>query len=220
MFQEITAHDPGGVVLGYSWIDDSATGGSFLDLIDVYRSEAYANLNGIRLANALVQALTADFFKTAGNELHIVGHSHGSKVATTAALALQSQQKFVPRLTLLDSPETEITLSGNGANLLGFYLPGLSRFTFVDSYASIFGVSFPLNNVVNVALNPSKIYSSFTPTGVGDQHSYAAAWYAGAAVGAQICKQPKLGLDWPPPPAKNRQALNQTFPLGLTSCSQ
>ncbi len=215
------AHNTKGVVLGFSWLDHSATGGSFLDLTEVYRSEAYTNIAGIRLANALEAALASDFWMNTGNRLHIIGHSHGSKVATVAALILQQRGKRVDHLTILDSPESEITLEGNGANLLGFYLEQMqianptdtsdrNLGAFVDNHASFFGVNYDgLDNVVDVNLEPGALYSVTQP---GEQHSYAAAWYAGAAAAVDALKlKTPLGLDWPPPPKKFKQALNQDF---------
>lgn len=216
-YQQLQAHDANRVILGFSWIDHSATGGSFFDLIEVYRSEAYTNISGIRLANALETALAPTFWTNPGNHLHLIGHSHGSKVATVAALTLQQRDKQVDHLTILDSPESEITLEGNGANLLGFYLQqmqiadpnGNRSGAFVDNYASFFGGTFGnLDNIVDVNLQPSALYSL---TQAGDQHSYAAAWYAGAAAAVATLGLPPLGFDWPPPPATFTPTLNQSF---------
>lgn len=224
-FQQIQAHldaerrSPASVVLGFSWLDNSATGGSFLDLTEVYRSEAHTNISGIRLANALEAALASSFWESNNNNrLHLIGHSHGSKVATVAALTLQERKKRVDHLTILDSPESELTLEGNGANLLGFYLeqmqianPASGGSTFVDNNASFFGVSyFGFDDIVEVNLEPGALYSETDP---GDKHSYSAVWYSGAAAAVSaLGLSTLLGLDWPPPPSSNfRPALNQSF---------
>ena len=230
LLQSIKALDPNAIVLAYSWIDNSATESGDLNLDEVYRSEAYTHLNGLRLANALQQAIAATFWTRFWPKLHLIGHSHGSKVATVAALALQQAGKRLGHLTILDSPEDEKTLGINGANLLGFYLGQMqikhpfftgSRGAFVDNYVSYFGVGYDgaanLKNIVEVGLDPSPLYSTDDP---GDKHSYAAAWYGRAAAGAAIQKKPPLGLAWPPPPANYLPALQQTWPTGTNQSSQ
>ncbi|MEM7051996.1 MAG: hypothetical protein AAF604_20175 [Acidobacteriota bacterium] len=228
-FQEIIGHDADAIVLGYSWIDDSSTiDDSFVDLEYVYRSEAYTSTNGLRLANALEQTLGPRFWSNPTNTLQLIGHSHGSKVATVATLALQQRGRRVHHLTTLDSPESSITLEGNGANLLGFYLNqintndgiGATSGTFVDNYVSYFGVAFQgttnANRIVNTILNP-EVYSC---TSAGDRHSYSAEWYGGAAAAAKKFNLFALGLDWPPPQIPNRPALNQRWRGGITEPNQ
>ena len=233
VFQEFQKPNPVNnvvpTVLGFSWTDDSATGGSFLQLDQVYQSEAYTNINGLRLADALEDALSPLFWNRFGSVLHIVGHSHGSKVATVAALTLQQRGRKVNQLTILDSPESKSTLSANGANLLGFYLEQLSiqglgtGQTFVDSYVSEFGVGFEgggsLANLVEVMLDPSQVYSVLDP---GDEHSYSAAWYGGAAAAVKrLGGLPPLGVEWPPPPTGARQnPLNQLWNPGVNEREQ
>ncbi len=229
VFQEIVTNDSGATVLGYSWIDNSATiDDSYFDLLYVYRSEAYTNLNGLRLAQALDQALAPSFWSNPANSLHLVGHSHGSKVVTVATLALQSQGKRVDHLTILDSPESMSTLKVNGANLLGFYLnqiqtkerDGSGTGAFVDNYVSYFGTGFNgsdnANRAVDVILDP-QLYGCL---GAGDRHSYSAQWYGGAAVGG-AAQGLSLGLNWPPPPpSASEGTLNQTWPGGITEKAQ
>jgi hypothetical protein len=230
LLQQILVLEPNAVVLAYSWIDDSATGGSLLDLVDVYRSEAYTNLNGIRLANALEQAIAPSFWTADGCSLRLIGHSHGAKVVTVAALTLQHRGRPVSHLTTLDAPETESALALNGANLLGFYLEdmvignpshGGPGGAFVDNYASYFGVAYAgtpnLKNVVEVALNGYHLYCFLDicdESGASGAHTYAAAWYGGAAAGAKEQNEEALGLDWPPPPKAYRPALNQNWAGG------
>ena len=187
VLQSIAAFDPNAVILAYSWIDDSATDSGDLNLDEVYGSEAYTHVNGIRLANALEQAIASSFWNAPSGLLRIIGHSHGSKVATVAALTLQHRGRRVAHLTICDAPESELTLEANGSNLLGFYLEQMqianpscdcAGGAFVDNYASYFGVSYAgtpnLGNIVEVALDPSKLYDFDDP---GNRHSYAAAWY-------------------------------------------
>ena len=94
----IARDDPKATVLGFSWIDDSATA---LSPFDAWKSEANTDLNGQRLAAALGQVL-APTFPGRGGRIHLIGHSHGAKVATVAAIALERPPA---QLTLLDSPE-------------------------------------------------------------------------------------------------------------------
>jgi Thioesterase domain len=230
LLQSIAAQDPNAVVLAYSWIDDSATDSGDLYLYEVYRSEAYTHVNGIRLADALEQAIAPSFWDEPTGLLRLIGHSHGSKVATVAALTLQQRGRRVAHLTVLDAPESDLTLDHNASNLLGFYLEQMqianpsydcAAGAFVDNYASYFGVGYAgtpnLKNVVEVALDPYELYPL---DDAGDKHSYAAAWYGGAAAGASAQGEPPLGLAWPPPPKTFRPALNQNWPGGTDEFNQ
>jgi hypothetical protein len=195
----IAAADPHAVVLAYSWIDDSAT-----DSEDsAYPSEARTYRNGLRLAEALTEVLGLGQGVTLGGDgapkVHLVGHSHGSKVATVAALSLHQAGHVVEQLSVLDSPESYSTVKIDANNLLWYYLqqiePGRTGgTTFVDNHISFLGSTysnFPgLGNVVDVSLAPSVLYGS---TDVGDNHSYAAAWYAGATAADS-----GYGLGWSP----------------------
>jgi hypothetical protein len=214
------------VALAYSWIDDSATDSGTLNMQEVYGSEAYTHTNGIRLANALQEAIDPSFWQT--GQLRLIGHSHGSKVMTVAAFTLQQQGLPVAGLTILDSPESYIPLAANGANLLGFYLEqmqianpssGGSAGAFVDSYASCFGVGYAGNsmveNIVETALYPAQLYSDYS-----NQHTYAATWYGGAAAGAEAVCDPPVGLAWPPAPPQYQPTLNQIWPFGTNETSQ
>jgi hypothetical protein len=224
LFQQIIKQEPSALALAYSWIDDSATSD---DNISVYRSEAKTNLNGLRLANALMTAIPRRFFEL-GVRLHLIGHSHGSKVCTVAALRLQQHRIQTAQLTILDSPESYGSRFLNGANLLGFYLEQMniknpsssSPGTVVENYTSYVGVGYespdgksPINNIVEVALYPRQIYGN-NSTSAGPSHIYAAGWYGGAASGAKLQGQPPVGLAWPPFPTDYRPAKNQTWPGG------
>jgi hypothetical protein len=217
LFQQAQLQNPGSIVLGFSWIDDSATTSTdYSHLTEVYQSEAHTNIAGIRLANALDQVLAKDFWKNPNNRLHLIGHSHGAKVATVAAQLLQQRhsadlKKGADQLTTLDSPESEATLVANGANLIGFYVKDLNVDSdylsptlgtiFVDNYVSYFGAAYvskesnnPINDVLNVMLYPWTLSSS-----PGFGHSYAAQWYGSAAASAGTT-QLSVGLSWPPLP--------------------
>lgn len=197
--QTIDATDPKAVVLAYSWIDDSATpetSGLVQIPEDVDQSEAKTELNGLRLADGLEEALGPDF----AGKLQLIGHSHGSKVATVAALALRDDPTpiRVDQLTTLDSPEAPDTTLGlslaaaGAANYNWVFLQGLdvdradASGTFVDNYISEFDqpydtVSYPGSNpdladVVDVTLYPYPFTGDF-----GDSHTYSATWYAGSA---------------------------------------
>ena len=98
MAAAITRDDPTATVLGFSWLDDSATARS---RSDAWKSEAKTDLNGQRLAAALGQVL-APSFSGGGGRIHLIGNGHGAKVATVAAIALDRPPA---QLTLLDSPE-------------------------------------------------------------------------------------------------------------------
>lgn len=224
LFQQMQAENPQAWVLGFSWIDDSATpplSGEFgFDAEDVYQSEAHTNVAGIRLANALDQVLAPAFWQNPANRLHLVGHSHGSKVVAVAAQLLQERHRADPKagadhLTLLDSPESESTLEFGGANLVGFYLrelavasdptrPPPAGTIFVDNVVSYFGAAYreagtSLDDVVQVLLYPFRL--SISPE---FGHSYSAEWYAGAVPGARSTSQPPIGLAWPPVPTVYR----------------
>ena len=213
MTQSILAADPKAVVLAYSWIDDSATK-STLDIpLDSDASEAKTELNGERLADGLEQALGGSSFT---GQLHLIGHSHGSKVVTVAALALQDDPTpiHVNQLTILDSPEAPDTATGfsiskiGAANYNWYFLQGLdinratSSGTFVDNYISEFDqpyqpISYPgsnpnLANVVDVKLFPYPFFGD-----PGYEHTYSAAWYNGSA-DPSVNDGQSVGLLWSP----------------------
>jgi pimeloyl-ACP methyl ester carboxylesterase len=138
--QAILQVDPHATVLAYSWIDESVTK-NYLGYIpqDGFHSEAYTALNGMRMADAIMEALAPNYDAGLG-KVHLIGHSHGARVATVAALTLQQaalknpQDNVVRQLTLLDSPEYRVsttTLDKNpvaidAANFDWFYLAQLN----------------------------------------------------------------------------------------------
>jgi hypothetical protein len=208
------------VVLAYSWLDNSATSGA-VDSLGIptqgYRSEAKTELNGERLAAALEQVLGPQF----NGKLQLLGHSHGSKVATVAADALTHAPTpiLVNQLTLLDSPETDGT-DGVGAALASFgdandnwyFLPDLNinsdyvdnpDSTFVDNYWSLFGerydsIAYPdansdLSQIVDVELYPA----NYPVTNPG-RHTYPAYWYAGSSEKSLTNGFNGFGMQWSP----------------------
>ncbi len=203
MAWQLVKADPNAVVVAYSWIDDSAQG-----LLNVFASEALTSLNGARLATALRALLPSQPIRG----LHMIGHSHGSKVATVAAGILQ-RDVTIEHLTILDSPETtDAVVKFNAANHLWFFLGGLkiSRdiqadpgSTFVDNYISsldrplgVFTSSQSVQQVVDVALDPGVL----KPLGLGlaDRHTYAPAWYAGGSAAWSSNPSPAVAGQWSP----------------------
>jgi hypothetical protein len=216
----ITQADPKAIVLAYSWIDNSATD-NFGDVPKgAYQSEAYTALNGTRLADALELALPGTFHAD-GGQLHLIGHSHGSKVATVAAdvlTATKNSNLAVAHLTILDSPETDSTLvsDSDSANNLWYFLSALnigrsSGQTFVDNYiseldkplgviqgANPFDTSSEtsvLQQIVDVNLN-GRVLLDFTD--VGDLHAYAFNWYGGASLAWAQNPSPNVADQWSP----------------------
>lgn len=200
------------VVLAYSWVDDSATPPvGPKNLFDASRSEAYTNLNGLRLAAAINDATAHGFFDHPNNKLHIIGHSHGTKVATIAALNLQTRGAQVDHLTILDPAENNLCLDTNIANLLGYYFGkmkidspshiGKRGVTFVDNYVSFFGLGLAgpagsnINNIRQIGLESGHVFEMFD---IHDRHAYAASWYSNAWAATSANGWPLMGLSWPP----------------------
>jgi hypothetical protein len=190
--QSIVDADPNALVLAYSWIDLSATAslsagggleGIVRSLAEVGQSESRTQWAGIMLAEALEQAISPTSFYGTGDGnaglLHIIGHSHGAKVATVATLEMTP---FYPvsQLTLFESPETgpvkphvfinELPLGipgvGGGENFVWRFLQeleaksGITRLpvagrsptsgTFVDNYYSQTGFGSAVNGYANL----------------------------------------------------------------------
>ena len=122
--QEILSVDPHATVLAYSWIDDSATPTNINPKQPAaipehgWKSEGYTTMNGLRMAEAITEALAPGYSGGLG-KVHLMGHSHGARVATVAALALQTaaatnpQDAVVRQLTLFDSPEDDGHAAGS-----------------------------------------------------------------------------------------------------------
>ena len=133
--QQILSVDPHATVLAFSWIDESATSAEntgYPTYIPTkgYQSEANTTMAGMQMAEAVMKALAPGYAGGLG-KVHLIGHSHGARVATVAALALQQAAATKPRfdvvrqLTLLDSPESIGTSTIGAANFDWWYLAQL-----------------------------------------------------------------------------------------------
>jgi hypothetical protein len=145
------------------------------------------------MATALDQSLDSSFSSN-GGLVHLIGHSFGANVATTAALALASPPR---QLTLFDSPEVDLARIGGAKNDLRYKLTRLDigrgpNQTFVDNYISLVGqayAGFPgLGQVVDVHLLPPS-----SDAGV-DKHQYPIGWYSDSAANPSS----GVGLWWSP----------------------
>ena len=168
---------PDATVLMFSWVDQSATGP---EALDAAVGERATEVNGHRMATAVDEALAAGF-ADAGGQVHLIGHSFGANVATTAALALSTQPR---QLTLFDSPEGNGPLFGGAANNLRYKLTRLpigrgEGQVFVDNYISLVGQPYGglpgLGGVVDVRLEPPDGSTS------ADRHEFPIGWYAQSA---------------------------------------
>jgi len=182
--------DPGATILMYSWVDQSATDTSALA---ASAPERATEVNGHRMATAIDQTLAAGFSNN-GGQVHLIGHSFGANVATTAALALTTPPR---QLTLFDSPEVNLARIGGAKNDLRYKLTRLDigrgpNQTFVDNYVSLVGepyAGYPgLGQIVDVHLKPPS-----SDAGV-DKHQYPIGWYADSAT----AKSSGVGLWWSP----------------------
>lgn len=137
-------------------------------ILYVGQSESHTQWAGQMLAAAVGAALAPDFSGVNQGLVHLIGHSHGAKVATVAAVALEAADRPVSQLTLFDSPEmgpavklspsaaaTDLGLAGlgGGQNFVWRFLqelPEISRTpvaagrqatggTFVENYYSLSG---------------------------------------------------------------------------------
>ncbi len=189
LLSALAERDPEAAVLWFSWVDESATDSQVLSARD---SLARTQINGSRLAMALVEACGGRLPR-----VQLIGHSHGSVVATHAAVALRTAPD---QLTLLDCPEDWFSRAGGAAGLLADILPRLepgrgSGQVLVDSYASWFGRPYHrhagLADVVDVRL-AAPIRRTDDRDFVGFAHEYAVAWYADT-VRAQ---DPACGFGW------------------------
>lgn len=182
--------DPSATILMYSWVDQSATG---MSALAASAPERATEVNGHRMATAIDQVLAAGFSNNRGL-VHLIGHSFGANVATTAALALAIPPR---QLTLFDSPEVNLARIGGAKNDLRYKLSRLAigrgpNQTFVDNYISLVGepyADYPgLGQVVDIHLKPPS-----SDAGV-DKHQYPIGWYADSASN----KSSGVGLWWSP----------------------
>ena len=181
--------DPLAAVLMFSWIDQSATGGS---VTAARYPEQATEVNGHRMAAALDEALAPDF-SVGGGQVHLIGHSFGANVVATAALALTTAPDQV---TLLDSPEVELARIGGAKNDLQYKLPRLNigreaGQTFVDNYISLVGERYSthpgLDRVVDVRTAPPSGSSA-------SKHTFAIRWYTDSVTDTSA----RVGYAWSP----------------------
>lgn len=175
-------------VVAYSWIDESGTDGFFP--ADAIKSKSKAKDAGHELATALKNAGVSS-----SNRIHLLGHSHGAKVSTIAAIDLENSGIEVDHLTLMDSPEFTNLLSvkalyAGAFNSLDSDLEKLDighgpDETFVDNYVSWAGRSYEVST--NVALLPS-VHNT---TGIPARHGYPLDWYPDAY-------DTSFGISWSP----------------------
>ncbi len=183
------------VVLMYNWLDDAATDTC---QCSAWRSRCLSDLNGARLAEAIVNAVGG-----LTGEIHLIGHGHGARVGAVAAWHLEDMAMpglQVRHLTLLDSPEFSHALAG-GNNELALTLDEVTigrevGATLVDNYFSSLGRRYgradgadPRHSIVDVELRPEHL-------AVGDdagRATYPLGWYGRATSGTS-----DLGLAWSP----------------------
>jgi len=177
----VLAHeDAGSVVLGYSWVDQSATSTN----LTPWQSRAHTDDNGNLLAWLLEDVIGESF----AGKIQLLGHSHGSRVVTTSALALEKAGINVDHLTLWDAPESGKPFVLGGKVYLAKHLAQLGEKygigngeneTFVENYFSQFGWAYN-DDVVNVELLPEHL------DGLGGimslRHGYSTGWYANASL--------------------------------------
>lgn len=182
--------DPSSTVLMFTWVDQSATD---VSAFAAYAPERATEVNGHRMATAIDQALVPGFV-AGGGQVHLIGHSFGANVATTAALALSAAPR---QLTLFDSPEVNLARIAGAKNDLRYKLPRLNigraaGQTFVDNYISLVGERFSvfpgLGGVVDVQLAPP------TADNGGQKHEFAIGWYTASA----SVTNPTEGYGWSP----------------------
>ncbi|MSW56376.1 MAG: hypothetical protein F2835_06365 [Actinobacteria bacterium] len=199
----IQSADPSATILMYSWVDQSSTD---MSALAAYAPERATEVNGHRMATAIDQTLSAGF-TTSGGAVHLIGHSFGANVATTAALALATPPR---QLTLFDSPEVNLARIGGAKNDLRYKLTRLDigrgpNQTFVDNYISLVGepyAGYPgLGQIIDVHLKPPS-----SDPGV-DKHQYPIGWYADSATN----KSSGVGLWWSPMMGASDTALATTW---------
>lgn len=180
--EAVTQAIPGVEVLAYSWLDDSATdSGNRYAIVSQHRTTE----NGLRLSAALDEVLAVHNDR----QVHLVGFSHGSKVAAVAAASM----RVAPvHLTLLDSPDGVLPTMGGAMNDLASYLSAIAarktggERTFIDNYPSEFGARYSLSqspgSVVDVILDPRRFpLDDAHEGGMGAAHRYAPNWYVESA---------------------------------------
>jgi pimeloyl-ACP methyl ester carboxylesterase len=185
--ESIRKADPGATIFFYSWIEGSATPTT----LDPWESLSHTDGAGIELSKAIQQVLPPQFD---AHRIHILGHSHGARVATVAAVRADTHPAH---LTLFDSPERFLE---EAANKLYYYLEKLSpsrssEGTFVDNYYSMFGVCYnnqvvpKLKNIVDFRLRALPCNGHIVC-----RHSYPITFYELASEASSS----NLGVHWSP----------------------
>jgi hypothetical protein len=111
----ISAADPSGDVLFFSWVDLSASPFPFAGI-----SRGSADQMGRLLAHTLNDIGINQAFVAGGGNIQLIGHSHGAEVGTIATATLQAQSAHVDLLMMLDSPENSAATALGGANRTDF----------------------------------------------------------------------------------------------------
>jgi hypothetical protein len=193
------------------------------------QSESYTQTNGLRLASVIQQALAPGFFSNGASDgqglIHLIGHSHGSKVATVAALALQQANVPVAQLTTLESPEggpqlTELgqTLNahlpnlGGAENFLWYYMRqmnlsrtpvaggrGSTNSTFIDNYFSTQGFDTALGGFTGLSAFGSNTKND-NLSSIVDAQMHPEVLYGGVNISDPSTALPTLigSHDYPP----------------------
>ena len=162
------------------------------------QSEKKTDDAGNLLASQLQAAIGSNM-----SNVQLIGHSHGAKVATVAALDLKGPNNPVKQLTLLDSPDSWTVaaawpMAGNTLDPYLSKLPignGVGK-VFVDNYISSFGRQYG-GGVVNVNLD-----------GSGDvitNHGYPINWYTASGTASN---PGHVGIDWSPLTLNQGQSLS------------
>ena len=246
MAQDLLNTDPNAVVLAYSWLDDSATSTATVKIPllnysltipqQAFQSEAKTTVNGTRLAVALEQAIGSPQNFT--GQINLIGHSHGSKVATVAAdlltTATSADRLPVNQLTILDSPESDsyggsFLAEAGATNDNWYFLNDLNisqqpvkgtASTFVDNYISAFDEPYDVISYIKSGASSNSDLSQVIDTDLyayplvygGDLvnvHSYSAYWYAGSSE-SQVNNGYQVGRLWSPL-VKNSLPPSQSF---------
>lgn len=211
--ESILNADPGSAVLVFSWIDISATDVSFLSFLEGNDYDQFCRVEQRtpRVGKMLTDAVDAALKPGVPHELHLLGHSFGTKVVSIAGVALK-QKGYLNRIhiTLFDSPE-EIPYGGEcGDNRLCGILPSFEPDRdkyFVDNYISYWDKCFSdchdtgneLHFLVDATIIPyGRFVDSCELETYGDcascKHSAGVFWYTAATNDAAH----ESGLWWSP----------------------
>jgi hypothetical protein len=163
----IASKDPKSQILMYSWVDQSSTATS--DPSTAIVSRAMADSMGMVLATALDAAGINHTFSTMpGNQLHVIGFSHGAEVGAVAAEKLQASNTHVDQLTLLDSPEGLTNVLPGAANNVDNVLSRLQNIgtepgqTYVDIEETQLAVPSSVSGVQSVFMGGGHNIQSYT----------------------------------------------------------